>query len=270
MESLTDARVRFQRFVLDVRRVRREKGLSHAVQVMVRLVYRQLYRPVALAREYRFDRRTGLTTRGWQVISAEAMARARHPDGTDFEPTPVRELSRILDSLPPIDRSEFTFIDLGCGKGGTLAVAALRGFRRVIGVELDTQLVAVARANAEVVAERSRGRIEIVEEDASTYRFPPEPTVLYLFNPFGEGTMRSVAESLAASHRERPRPLLVVYVHPLYREVWDRLSAWQLLREGRRWVLYGTTDVASGVVDPSAARTRQRGRRRALVGLKPR
>ncbi len=244
MEFLNDMRIRLRRFVLDTREAHRRGGLREAVPRVGQLIYRQVHRPVAFAREYTFDRRHGLDTRGWRVVDAEAVARSRHRDGTDFEPTPVWELQQILDSLPSMDPADFTFIDLGCGKGGTLAVAALRGFRRVVGIEFDSQLADAARANAEVMGARTGGEIEVVEGDVSTYRFPPEPTLIYLFNPFGAGTMRSVADALATSVGERPRPVFVVYVHPLHRQVWDQLSAFRPVRSGRRWVLYSTADAA--------------------------
>jgi SAM-dependent methyltransferase len=241
VKFLNDMRVRLQRFVLDTRQAHRRGGLREAVPLATQLIYRQVHRPVAFAREYNFDRRHGLDTRGWRVVDAEAVAGSQHRDGTDFEPIPVWELHRVLEALPSVDPSEFTFIDLGCGKGGTLAVAALRGFRRVVGVEFDSQLAAAARTNARVMGARTGTEIEVIEGDVSTYRFPAEPTVVYLFNPFGAGTMGSVAASLAASLQEWPRPVFVLYVHPLHRQIWDELPTLTPIRSNRRWVLYSAT-----------------------------
>ena len=51
-----------------------------------------------------------------------------------------------LDSLA-IDASRFTFVDLGCGKGKPLMVAASYGFRRLVGVDISAECIAIARRN---------------------------------------------------------------------------------------------------------------------------
>jgi SAM-dependent methyltransferase len=249
VDYLEDLRVRLGRFLTDVRRVYRDGGVRETVPVMALLIGRQLYRMLSFAELSVFDRRLGLDTRGWRVPDAEAVARSLHGDNTDFEPMPVRELRRIFRALPA-DPAELTFVDLGCGKGGPLAVAALHGFGRVVGVELDGGLVKTARRNAAVLAARTPTGIEVLEADAGTYRLPPEPTLVFLYNPFGAGTMGEVATSVAASLRDYPRPLFVLYVNPLHRHVWDAIPELRPIRTGRpprsdwavrrdrEWVLY--------------------------------
>ena len=45
------------------------------------------------------------------------------------------------------DWSNFTFVDLGCGKGRALIAASEHGFARIIGVEFAKSLVDIARKN---------------------------------------------------------------------------------------------------------------------------
>ncbi|MCU1615573.1 MAG: hypothetical protein JWO98_3113 [Frankiales bacterium] len=251
MNFLRAIAVRLGRFLADVRNAQRKGGLREVLPVVAGLVARQAYRVESFVRQYGFDREYGLDTRGWRVAGREAIARSQHGDNTDFEPMPVRELRQIFDALP-MDPADVTFVDLGCGKGGTLAVAALHGFRRVVGVELDSGLAGIALANAAVMNTRTGTAIEVVEADASTYRVPLEPTLVYLYNPFGARTTRDVAESIAVSLREHPRPLLVLYVNPLHREVWDDVPGLRpvgsgrpsrdghIIRPDRRWVLYSS------------------------------
>jgi SAM-dependent methyltransferase len=249
VDYLRDMRVRLRRFLADVRGVYRKGGVRETVPVVGLLIGRQLYRMRSFAELYAFDRRLGLDTRGWRVPDADVVARSLHHDNTDFEPMPVHELRRIFGALPA-DPAGLTFVDLGCGKGGPLAIAALHGFRRVVGVELDGRLVETARRNAAVLEPRTPTRIEVVEADASTYRLPPEPTLLFLYNPFGAGTMGEVAKAVAASLREQTRPLFVLYVNPVHRHVWDAIPELRPIRTGRpfrgdfavrrdrEWVLY--------------------------------
>jgi hypothetical protein len=245
--SLLDVvRVRFRNLVVKVGRAHRSGGVRAAVRVAARMIFRQLRRPLFYAFEYGFDRRNGVDTRGRRLVTGQVMARSEHQDVVAYEATSMPRLKRLLRSLPAIDPADFTFIDLGCGKGATLVVAALEGFRRIVGVELDSQLAEAARINARVVQERTSKPVEVVEGDASAYRLPLEPSVIYLFNPFGLDTMRSVADSVMASLVQCPRPLFVVYLNPLHRCVWDETGVLRPISSGRGWVIYAAVGATDG------------------------
>ena len=73
-----------------------------------------------------------------------------------YEATSFGKFSRAMEILAP--RYEgFTFVDLGSGKGRVLLLAALRPFRRVIGVEISASLHTRAQANVEAL----RGAIRV-------------------------------------------------------------------------------------------------------------
>jgi SAM-dependent methyltransferase len=54
-------------------------------------------------------------------------------------------LSLVLKDLP----REGTFVDLGSGKGKALLIAGMLAYRRVVGVEIDSELAGEARRNVE-------------------------------------------------------------------------------------------------------------------------
>src|ERR1700722_13924342 len=63
-------------------------------------------------------------------------------------PSILRSLiAQWRETIPPHPISSYTFIDIGAGKGRGLLVASEYRFRRVIGIELNSSLVAVARQN---------------------------------------------------------------------------------------------------------------------------
>jgi SAM-dependent methyltransferase len=116
----------------------------------------------------------------------------------------------LIDSLRllPEDLRLLTFIDLGCGKGRALLVAASLGFKQVIGVEFVHELAKIARKNlAKVGAENA----VVVETDAAKYRFPNSDMVIYFFNPFSQEVMEKVIANLKES---LPRKLYVIYAAP--------------------------------------------------------
>jgi hypothetical protein len=82
----------------------------------------------------------------------------------------------------------------------------------VVGVEFSPELNEVARRNIAAFPQEARrcAEIEVVEGDAAELEVPDGPVVLYFYNPFHEPVMRTVMDRVAASLRERPRPLIVV------------------------------------------------------------
>ena len=109
-----------------------------------------------------------------------------------------------------------TFVDLGCGKGKPLLVAASYPFRRLVGVDISPACIAVARRNVARYGPEpvDPARVELVVADAQDFPFPPDPLVVYLYNPFPGAVLERVVANLEASLRERPRPCAVVYVNP--------------------------------------------------------
>jgi SAM-dependent methyltransferase len=239
------------RFTTEVGRARRTSGLPGVLRTTARLVGRQLRRPLDYGREYALDRRYGLDTRGRRKIAADTLVRGEHRDGVDFESTPPPSWRKVLRELSLADPGDFTFVDLGCGKGFVLALAALHGFGRIVGVELDPGLAGRARVNAEVLSARTSSAVDVVEGDASAFELPPEPTVVYMYNPFGPQTMRDVARRVDRSLAERPRPVFVVYVNPLHRHVWDESSTLRLRTGNRHWAVYEPADGYGGSAPPT-------------------
>jgi predicted RNA methylase len=190
--------------------------------------------------QYLTDVRHGMVTR--DVVFGHP---ASHEAGEirPHEPSPARRFLAILRDLP-LDPAGYTFVDLGSGKGAALVLAAKQGYGRLVGVELDGDLVEVARRNLGSLRRRrpdQAARIELVRQDAREYAWPATPTVAYLFNPFGERTLRAVLARLEASLRSSPRPVFVVYVNPVQRRVLDESPALVPLRTGRDFCVYRST-----------------------------
>jgi predicted RNA methylase len=133
---------------------------------------------------------------------------SRHESvGTRYQPSPREVCDQLLASLP-IRYEDFTFVDLGAGKGRVLLVGSRFPFRRLIGVEFAMELVETARENIE----RFHSRAEMVHADAADYRFPSDNLVVYLYNPFGPEVLRPVLRSLREISRRHE--VYVLYLNP--------------------------------------------------------
>ena len=132
-------------------------------------------------------------------------------------PAPYADMRRIIDYLKMTP--EDVFIDLGCGKGRALFVAASENLKKAIGVELDERLLAVAGQNLQN-AKTLNCPVEIVAHDAATYNIDLG-TVFFFYNPFGHNTMAKVLDNIKFSLEKSPRRAHTVYYCPQYRYLFD-------------------------------------------------
>ncbi|WP_242344443.1 SAM-dependent methyltransferase [Anaeromyxobacter terrae] len=92
--------------------------------------------------------------------AAAAHKPAREPD-VIYVPTPERVVAAMLD-LAHVGKGDVVY-DLGCGDGRIVVAAAKRGARKAVGVDIDPERVAEARAN--VRAAGVGDRVQIREGD---------------------------------------------------------------------------------------------------------
>jgi SAM-dependent methyltransferase len=157
------------------------------------------------------------------------------PDRQGYFPSAWRHLERALDG-ERIGGAD-VFLDLGCGMGRVVYQAARMPFGRVIGVEISSELLEVARRNVK----RNRGRlacahVELVAADATTYEVPDDVTHVYMYNPFVGDAFRMALGQVIRSLDRRPRRLLLIYVNPVMAEAVEESERFRLLRTvaGRR------------------------------------
>ncbi|MGA7859058.1 MAG: class I SAM-dependent methyltransferase [Terracidiphilus sp.] len=124
-------------------------------------------------------------------------------------------LRRWQRTKPAAPLGEFTFIDIGAGMGRALLLAAEMPFRDVVGVELNPGLVRIARRNLALwrAAGQVRTSTRVVCKDAAEFKFPSNPCLAFLFNPFGAPVMRKFLKALAADFTGRAGLLDLVYVN---------------------------------------------------------
>jgi SAM-dependent methyltransferase len=160
--------------------------------------------------EYDWDNRVS-TTSGTVSWRARLLGLFHSP----YQPTEPALFREMMASLP-IEFDQFTFIDLGSGKGRTLLMASEYSFRKIVGVELIAELHRAAEENIRDYRSPTQRcvQIEPLCADASEFVFPETPLVLYLFNPLPEGGLRRMIRNLEQSLEQSPRPFWIVYHNP--------------------------------------------------------
>ena len=169
------------------------------------------YRP---ERDDSFDREFGTDTAGSVSPSELGIADAAVRESAIlYLPSPARVTRWMLDNVG-IEHRDFCFVDLGCGKGRVLLVAAEYPFRQIVGVEISAALSEIARKNAAIAPPRSRKcrDIEIQTTDATTFDIPRGKILLHLYHPFEPTLTRGVLSHLDQSFKASPRQIVVAYL----------------------------------------------------------
>jgi SAM-dependent methyltransferase len=125
-------------------------------------------------------------------------------------------LTRSALMVPNISHENYAFIDFGCGKGRVLLIASEFPYGKIIGLEFAPQLAEMARRNVRSYRSRTQrcGNISVICMDATDFQLPPEPEVLYFYNPFSEQLMRRVAHEIEQSLQRMPRDLWIILTGP--------------------------------------------------------
>jgi len=80
--------------------------------------------------------------------------------------------------------------------------------------------------------------LEAICGDATEFSFPPEPVVLYLFNPFPESGLRRASANLEQSLRDHPRVAYVLYHNPLLESVLSESVAFSKIGGTHQYAIY--------------------------------
>jgi len=136
-----------------------------------------------------------------------------------YQPTDAALFRQMMDELP-IDFSQFTFVDIGSGKGRTLLMASEYPFNRIVGVEILPELHRSAMDNIAAYSSSTQRckKIDSVCGDAAEFVLPQAPLVIYLFNPLPAAGLAKLLDHAEQSLAAAPRALYVLYHNPLLNE----------------------------------------------------
>ncbi len=111
------------------------------------------------------------------------------------------------------------FLDIGCGKGRALCVAAHQGFRTVTGIDFAKDLCVAANENLSITKQNIPAlNYKVINNDAFYFEIPDDVDCIFFFNPFDEFIMSAVVNYICTSLQENPRKLNIIYVNPLHKE----------------------------------------------------
>lgn len=173
-----------------------------------------LYHTHSLLWDRKFEDLEKIATRGTVFPDEFSPVNSAHANLTyEYGPSPRLVVEWLLDALK-VDFSQYSFVDIGSGRGRVLLTAAGKPFRRVHGVEFCSVLHEQAATNiAGYPGERLQCRdVQSILCDAMDYDIPDGNLVLYFFNPFDVQLVeRVVSKFLDRSGVSGDRIIVIYY-----------------------------------------------------------
>lgn len=117
-------------------------------------------------------------------------------------------------------KSSNHFLDIGCGKGRALCVAAHQGFKKVTGLDFARDLCEAAKENLAITKQQIPSlEYKVINNDAFYFEIPADVDCIFFFNPFDEIIMSAVVKNIFTSLKNNARNITIIYVNPLHKEI---------------------------------------------------
>jgi SAM-dependent methyltransferase len=163
-----------------------------------------------LKHEIRGEKRYGISTIGLDNLS-DIVSKEDRLHVSTYEPVNYYTAGWLLDQL---QTTNTTFLDVGCGRGRVLVMAAAYGFKDIIGIDFSQRL-------CDQAADVCKGLpVTVTCADARIYTIPDSVGVIFLFNPFDAGIMSEFIVRVNESLARKERPLKVLYANPQCKDLW--------------------------------------------------
>ncbi len=152
------------------------------------------------------EKKFQVETKGW--ISTKQLG-IHHPESVEYSSVYYSHLYEMFNKLP-VDKSNSTLLDYGCGKGRVIVLAASYQYKKIIGIEL-SNLIDIAKNNISKMKHRKTANIELKQCNAEDFNVPSDVNIIFFFNPFTGSTLKNVTKNIHSSYKLNPRKLYIIY-----------------------------------------------------------
>lgn len=186
---------------------------------------------------YLWDRAIEMYFESWLGVSTNGIVQLPElgidaSAGNEYGPTSYSALYTIL-SRCSVRPGEDVFLDVGCGKGRALIVAGYYPFRRIIGIDLSTELDSVAQENLHRLRKKLRcTNISTFICDATLYDVPHDITIIYFNYSFDGDIFIRFLSKVRQSLVQCPRRLRLICNIPIIRK-----TSIETILGGCEWII---------------------------------
>ena len=171
-----------------------------------------------LSDEIKGERKYRLNTVGFEPTEQMNIKRYMMDLAYSYMPSNYKLLEHVFNEVNRYDHNQ-TFLDIGCGKGRAMMVAAHYDFKKITGVEINLDYCSNLSEKAIEYQNEFDCSFEIICNDASEYLIPDDVQTIFFYNPFKEPVMRKVVDKIVDSATKNNRPLYIIYLNPLYSDL---------------------------------------------------
>lgn len=194
-----------------------------------------------------FDQEHGVETAAHVPVNQLGVDSKNLPGANPYAPTSPKYFKEMMSHLS-IRHQDYTFVDIGCGKGLVLLLASAYPFCQIIGVELSHELIAVANRNIEAYAKSPQvcRKLRCVCMDAVLFPLPSDPLVIFFYNSFSGKVLRQFAANVARTLGEHHRDIYLVYNNPTEPEVFDAIPTLERVVDDPDYTIHRTRAKEAG------------------------
>lgn len=172
-----------------------------------------------LRREWEGETKYGINTTTFSDLSRFKITGNQLAHATEYMPVNYYTIEHLFTHLPKQAR-QGSLLDIGCGKGRAMCVAASYGFQKVIGIDFAKEMIDAAEKNLALTKHIHPSlAYQLTWADISSLEIGKDVQTIFLFNPFDEILLKTVVQKIGASLKTHPRELYVLYASPRHEEV---------------------------------------------------
>ena len=181
--------------------------------------------------EIRGERKYNIRTTGYDTLKHVARKGIDTSHATIYMPAGYYMLEKLLGEINTLPHNKH-FLDIGCGKGRAMVVAAHYGFTHISGIDFSKEFCLHTESLMKQLTFQPL-TTAVHHCDAFYYRIPKDIEVIFLFNPFDDVMMSGVVENILISQEERNRDIYVIYLNPQQKILFTE-AGFQVIYEHKR------------------------------------
>jgi 16S rRNA G966 N2-methylase RsmD len=160
------------------------------------------------------EEKFGINTTGVDLLKNLKKEGVDISHSTIYMPAPYDMLQYFFEQIKI--NSFKHFLDIGCGKGRAMCVAASYGIKKISGIEFSKALFTTAEKNCLGTKKYfPKTKFKLYHNDAFYFKIEKEVDCIFMFNPFDAVIMSGVLENIEISLAKHPRKITIVYFNPI-------------------------------------------------------
>jgi len=158
---------------------------------------------------------------GINTVKPEKLKKLTITEGDISKSSPYEAVSYyLLEKLMNAFRkfsNDTSIIDLGCGKGRVMAVAAHFGFTSITGIDFAKELCEEAEKNMQKVQQKFKDlKWKVICSDVLNYELQENDSIFFMFNPFEKEILEKFLQKIESSTEKYSRSIYFLYASPLH------------------------------------------------------